>query len=146
MRSAYYAWGGVATQVKDLPTDYFAFKDINPVFDYYTPVIVANNRFLKDSPETAKAFLKAVKHGYEDAIDDPEEAADILCKAAPELDRELVLASQKWLQNQYKAEVEQWGSIDAKRWDAFYGWLFENGLIEREIPAGFGFTNEYLSE
>lgn len=142
----YYAWGGVATEVKKLPTDYFAFKDINPVFDYYTPVIVANNRFLEENADTAKAFLKAVKHGYEDAIENPEEAADILCKAAPELDKELVLASQKWLQNQYKAEVEQWGYIDQERWDAFYEWLGENKLIEQKIPAGFGFTNDYLAE
>lgn len=142
----YYAWAGVATQVKNLETDYFAFKDINPVFDYYTPVIVANNEFLKEDPDTAKAFLKAVKHGYEDAIDNPEEAADILCEAAPELDKDIVLASQEWLQDQYKAEVAQWGYIDPKRWDAFYDWLGENGLIKQAIPDGFGFTNEYLAK
>ena len=142
----YYAWGGIATEVKDLPTDYFAFKDINPVFDYYTPVIVANNDFLKEEPDTAKAFLSAVKKGYEDAIADPKEAADILCKAAPELDEKLVLASQEWLADQYKAEVEQWGYIDPARWDAFYKWLGENKLIEQEIPAGFGFSNDYLEK
>lgn len=142
----YYAWGGIATEVKDLSTDYFAFKDINPVFDYYTPVIVANNDFLKEEPDTAKAFLSAVKKGYEDAIADPKEAADILCKAAPELDEKLVLASQEWLANQYKAEVEQWGYIDPARWDAFYKWLGENKLIEQEIPAGFGFSNDYLEK
>lgn len=142
----YYAWGGIATEVKNLPTDYFAFKDINQVFDYYTPVIVANNDFLKEDPDTAKEFLEAAKKGYEDAISNPEEAADILCKAAPELDKELVLASQKWLKDQYKAEVEQWGYINPERWDAFYAWLSENNLIEKEIPAGFGFTNDYLPE
>lgn len=142
----YYAWGGIATEVKDLPTDYFAFKDINPVFDYYTPVIVANNDFLKEEPDTAKAFLSAVKKGYEDAIADPKAAADILCKAAPELDKELVLASQEWLADQYKAEVEQWGYIDPARWDAFYQWLGENKLIEQEIPSGFGFSNDYLEK
>lgn len=142
----YYAWGGIATEVKDLSTDYFAFKDINPVFDYYTPVIVANNDFLKEEPDTAKAFLSAVKKGYEDAIADPKEAADILCKAAPELDEKLVLASQEWLADQYKAEVDQWGYIDPARWDAFYKWLGENKLIEQEIPAGFGFSNDYLEE
>lgn len=140
----YYAWGGIATEVKNLPTDYFAFKDINPVFDYYTPVIVANNDFLEEKPDTAKAFLSAVKKGYEDAIADPKEAADILCEAAPELDKELVLASQEWLADQYKAEVEQWGYIDPARWDAFYKWLGDNELIEQEIPAGFGFSNDYL--
>lgn len=142
----YYAWAGIATEVKHLSTDYFAFKDINPVFDYYTPVIVANNQFLKDDPDTAKAFLQAVKKGYEDAIADPEGAADILCKAAPELDKDIVLASQKWLAGQYKAEAEQWGYIDQARWDAFYEWLDENKLIEQKIPAGFGFSNDYLAK
>ena len=52
-------------------------------------------------------------------------------------------ASQNWIADQYKAEVEQWGYIDPERWDAFYAWLYENGLSE-EIPAGTGFTNEYL--
>lgn len=142
----FYAWGGIATEVKELPTDYFAFSDINPVFDYYTPVVVANNDFLKNNPETAKAFLNALRKGYEDAIANPEEATDILCKAAPELDRDIVLASQKWLADEYKAEVEQWGFIDPARWDAFYQWLGENQLIEQEIPAGFGFTNDYLAK
>ncbi len=105
----FYAWAGVATEVAGLETDYFAFKDMNPVFDYYTPVVIANNSFLEEKPETAKAFLKALKKGYECAIEKPEEAAQILCEASPELDEKLVLASQEYLKDEYKAEVEQWG-------------------------------------
>lgn len=142
----FYAWAGVATEVAGLETDYFAFKDINPVFDYYTPVVIANNDFLKEKPDTAKAFLKALKEGYEDAIENPEEAADILLGASPELDEELVKASQEYLKDQYKAEVEQWGYIDGARWNAFYNWLNENGLSETEIPENAGFSNEYLPE
>ena len=124
----FYAWAGVATEVADLETDYFAFKDINPVFDYYTPVVIANNDFLEEKPDTAKAFLQALKQGYEDAIADPDEAASILLEASPELDEELVKASQEYLKDQYKADVKQWGYIDPARWNAFYGWLNENGL------------------
>ena len=105
----FYAWAGVATEVADLETDYFAFKDINPVFDYYTPVVIANNDFLEEKPDTAKAFLQALKQGYEDAIADPDEAASILLEASPELDEELVKASQEYLKDQYKADVKQWG-------------------------------------
>ena len=112
----FYAWAGVKTELEGLETDYFAFSDLNPVFDYYTPVIISGTKFLESEPETAKAFLAALAKGYEDAIADPEEAADILCEAAPELDPELVLASQKYLADQYKAEVEQWGYIDPERW------------------------------
>ena len=142
----FYAWAGVKTELEGLETDYFAFSDLNPVFDYYTPVIISGTKFLESEPETAKAFLAALAKGYEDAIADPEEAADILCEAAPELDPELVLASQKYLADQYKAEVEQWGYIDPERWNAFYNWLNENGLSDPELPENFGFTNDYLPE
>lgn len=141
----FYAWAGMATEVAGLETDYFAFKDINSDFDFYTPVVIANNEFLKKEPETAKAFLKALKQGYEYAIDKPEEA-EILCKASPELDKDLVKASQEYLKDQYKAEVKQWGYIEPKRWNAFYNWLNENGLSEPEIPENTGFSNDYLPE
>lgn len=142
----FYAWAGVKFELSNIDTDYFAFKDINPVFDYYTPVVIANNEFLEEEPETAQKFLTALRDGYEYAIDNPEDAADILCTAAPELDEELVLASQEYLKDQYKAEVDQWGYIDPQRWNAFYQWLNDNGLSETEIPENTGFTNDYLPE
>lgn len=142
----FYGWAGVKMEQEGLETDYFAFKDINPVFDYYTPVVIANNTFLEEEPETAKKFMTALKDGYEYAIENPEEAAEILCEASPELDKDLVTASQKYLADQYKAEVEQWGYIDGERWNAFYQWLNENGLVENEIPENAGFSNEYLPE
>ena len=142
----FYAWAGVKFELTGAETDYFAFKDINPLFDYYTPVVIANNEFLEEEPETAKKFLTALRDGYEYAIENPEEAADILCEAAPELDPELVLASQEYLKDQYKAEVSQWGYIDPERWNAFYQWLNENGLTEAEIPENAGFSNDYLPE
>ena len=142
----FYAWAGVATEVAGLETDYFAFKDINPAFDYYTPVIIGNNEFLEKEPETAKKFLSAVKKGYEDAIEDPDGAAEILCEAAPELDQELVKASQEYLKDEYIADADRWGYIDPDRWNLFYNWLNENGLTENEIPENTGFSNEYLPE
>lgn len=142
----FYGWAGVKMEQEGLETDYFAFKDINPVFDYYTPVVIANNSFLEEEPETARKFLTALKEGYEYSIENPEDAAEILCEASPELDKDLVCASQEYLAGQYKAEVEQWGYIDPERWNAFYQWLNENGLVENEIPENAGFSDEYLPE
>lgn len=140
----FYAWAGVKTELEGLETDYFEFADIDPVFDYYTPVIIANNDFLKENPDTAKAFMEALSKGYEFAIENPEEAADILCKAAPELDKELVLASQKYLAKEYQAEAEYWGYIDADRWNNFYKWVNDMELVEGEVPLDTAFSNEYL--
>lgn len=142
----FYGWAGVKTELEGLETDYFAFSDIDPVFDYYTPVIIANNDFLKENPDAAKAFMKAVSKGYEYTIENPEEATDILVEAAPELDRELVLASHKYLSDKYKADAPKWGYIAPERWNAFYKWVNENQLVEGEIPLDLGFSNDYLPE
>lgn len=140
----YYAWDGVAAEVKGLDTNYFAFGDIDPAFDFYTPVIIANDGYLKEHPDKARAFLEATEKGYGDAIADPAEAADILCKYAPELDRDIVAASQEWLADKYVDDAEYWGVFDAERWNRFYDYLWDNKLIEKEIADNFGFTNDYL--
>ena len=142
----FYGWAGVKTELEELETDYFAFADIDPVFDYYTPVIIAGNKFLEEKPEIAKAFLRAVSKGYEYAIAHPEEAAEILCGVNQELDKELVQASQKYLSEQYQAEAEKWGYIDSVRWNNFYNWLNDNDLVETDIPENTGFSNAYLPE
>ena len=140
----FYAWAGVKTELENLDTDYFAFADIDPVFDYYTPVIISGNKFLQENPDTAKAFLSALSKGYQYAMENPEAAADVLCKAAPELDKELVLASQKYLKDQYQADAQYWGQIDPTRWNNFYKWVNDNNLVEGKIPENAGFSNEYL--
>jgi len=141
----YYAWAGISCKQQGLDTNMIYFKDITPEFDYYSPVIIGNTDWMSANPDTAKAFLEATKKGYELAISDPAKAADILCQQVPELDKNLVKESQEWLASQYKAEVSRWGYIDQTRWDAFYTWLSDNKLSDA-IPAGYGFTNDYLPE
>ena len=146
----YYGWGGINAQLAGLDFDYFYFKDIDPVFDYYTPIIIANNDFLAEDPDTAKAFLSAAAQGYEYAIEHPEEAAQMLIDGdttgSLSASEELIVESQKWMADQYKAEVEQWGYIDPARWNAFYNWLNENDLVAVDIPEGTGFSNDYLPQ
>lgn len=144
----FYAWAGIACETAGLETDYFEFADINPVFDYYTPVIIGNNAWLSENPDSAKAFIEALSKGYTYAVENPEDAADILMDAAPELksNSELVYASQKYLASEYIADASKWGEFDPERWAAFYNWLNENNLLEEKINPDFGFTNDYLPE
>lgn len=144
----FYAWAGISCQTAGLETDYFEFADINPVFDYYTPVIIGNNAWLDKNPETAKAFLEALSKGYTYAVENPKDAADILMDAAPELksNSELVYASQEYLASEYISDASKWGEFDPERWSAFYNWLNEKNLLEEKIDPDFGFTNDYLPE
>ena len=144
----FYAWAGIACQTAGLETDYFEFADINPVFDYYTPVIIGNNDWLSENPETAKAFIEALSKGYTYSVENPKEAADILMNAAPELKSniELVYASQEYLASEYISDASKWGEFDPERWSAFYEWLNEKNLLEEKLDPDFGFTNDYLPE
>ncbi|MDR3161272.1 MAG: ABC transporter substrate-binding protein [Spirochaetaceae bacterium] len=139
----YYAWDGIAAEIRNLEIGYLDFGKINPVFDFYTPILVTNRDYAADHPAEVKQFLAALSRGYGFAMEAPAEAAEILLKHAPELDRELVLRSQEYLAGQYQADAPRWGEIDGGRWDRFYGWMFEQGILERDI-RGQGFTNEYL--
>lgn len=142
----YYGWDGIKCKQAGLDTNYLAFRDMDEIFDYYSPVIIANNEYISQNPDITRAFLSAVKKGYEDAAKDSEEAAEILCKNVPELDETLVKESQKYLSEQYIADADSFGIIDAERWNRFYNWLNENELVTNEIPENTGFTNDYLKK
>ncbi len=144
----FYAWAGKACEVAGLETDYFAFADIAPVFDFYTPVIAADDDYLAQNPTAVKAFLAALSKGYAFAVEDPGGAADILMEAAPELksNPELVYASQEFLAGEYIADASRWGEFDPERWAAFFRWLNENALLSAPIDVSAGFTNEFLPE
>lgn len=146
----YYAWAGVACEKAELDFDYFALTDIDGVFDYYTPVIVANNQFLEESPEIAKAFMRATKKGYEFAARNPEEAAEILVEGdtTGSLDGSLdfVTASQEWISEKYIDDADGWGVFDPDRWNRYYSWVYEQGLISQRIPENHGFTNEFIKD
>ncbi|MDR1764504.1 MAG: ABC transporter substrate-binding protein [Lachnospiraceae bacterium] len=139
----YEGWDVVAAQVEGFEYNYLDFAKTSPVLDYYTPVIISGDKFLSDSPDVAKRFLRATGKGYEYCAKNPGEAADILLAAAPELDAALVKASQEFLAGQYVAEQESWGYIDPARWEAFYDWAYKNGVVAKELGAS-GFSNAYL--
>lgn len=141
----YYGWDGIKCKQEGLDTNYLPFREMNKTFDYYSPVIIANNEFLKKDPDTAKAFMSAVKKGYEFAAENSDEAADILLKEAPELDKKLVKASQEYLSGEYISDAESWGKIDPDRWNGFYNWLNDNKLVENKIEENTGFSNDYLN-
>lgn len=145
----FYGWSGINAELSGVACDYWDFASLSDVLDYYTPVILANNDFLEQEPETARAFLKATAKGYEYACEHPEEAAEMLI-AGDTTDsltdsRELVYASQKWLSERYIADAPAWGYITPERWNGFYAWLYANGLTAHDL-SGTGFSNDYLPE
>ncbi len=140
----YYGWDGVEAERRGLKLNYLALKDINPIFDYYTPVIITNEGLLANQPELAKKFLQAVSKGYLYAVHEPVKTAEIMMKHVPELNAEQVQRSMAYLAKEYQADAPYWGYQDSEVWKRFGDWMFEERLINLSVPANSAFSNDFL--
>lgn len=142
----FYGWTGIEAELRGVPLNLIPLTDYSEKLDYYTPLLITNEKTIKEQPELVKAFLAATAKGFQYAMDKPEEAAKILLKAAPELDEELVMASQRWISPRYQDDAPQWGIQKKSVWVNYADWMREHGLIEQEFDADAAFTNDFLPE
>jgi ABC-type nitrate/sulfonate/bicarbonate transport system substrate-binding protein len=140
----YYGWDGIQAELRKIPLNVIMLKDFDKALDYYTPVIITSEKNIKERADLVKKFMHATSKGYELAIAQPEEGAKILLKHAPELNAELVMASQKWLSTQLQADAPQWGRQKKEVWEGYAQWMFERKLLDKMIEADKAFTNEFL--
>ncbi|MFD2445459.1 ABC transporter substrate-binding protein [Bacillus sp. CGMCC 1.16607] len=140
----FYGWTGVEAELRNEPINMVYLTDYSDKLDYYTPVISTNEDMIKNDEKTVKEFMAALSEGYNFAIDHPADSADILIKAVPELDQELVKKSQEWLSSKYQDDAARWGEQKLEVWENYSTWMFENELLDKELDAEKAFTNEYL--
>ena len=143
----YEGWEGIEAQRRGLDVQLIRFSDwFDCLPDYYTPVLIASEETLQKRPDMVRRFLAATSRGYRYAIEHPQEAAEILIKAAPENDPELVRLSQAWLSPRYQAEAERWGEQKQDIWQAYADWLSLHALLDKRIDVSQAFSNDYLPE
>ena len=142
----YYGWTGVEAELRGQELNMQYLTDYSEKLDYYTPVLTTSETMMNENPETVQAFMAAVSKGYEFAIEKPDQAADILIEAVPDLDPELVKASQEWLSPKYKDDADQWGIQKEEVWSSYAEWMYNHDLLEEKLNANEAFTNEFLPE
>ncbi|KPK88986.1 MAG: hypothetical protein AMJ88_18220 [Anaerolineae bacterium SM23_ 63] len=141
----FYAWQGVQADLQGIDLDIIMMEDwFECIPDYYTPVFIAHETTIRERPGLVRKFLLAISHGYEYAIDHPDEAATILLEAVPELDEELVRVSQAWLSPRYQADAPRWGEQRFSVWDNYSNWMAQYNIIAAPIDAASAFTNDFL--
>ncbi|MDB5052999.1 MAG: putative thiamine biosynthesis protein [Bacilli bacterium] len=140
----FYAWTGIQAELQKEPQNMLYLKDFSDKLDYYTPVLSTNETMIKEKPEIVKAFVAATAKGYQYAIKNPEKAADMLIKAVPDINKELVIASQKWLSPRYQADAPRWGEQKKTVWDNYADWLTEHKLLEKKLDSDAAFTNQFI--
>lgn len=141
----FYGWQGFQAQQQGVDINVVMMEDYcNCIPDYYTPVVIANEDTIHNKPQLVRAFMEALSRGYDFAIDYPEDAADILLAAVPELDAELVKSSQNWLSGYYQADAPRWGEQKESVWQGYTDWMVEYDILSAPISADAAFTNEFL--
>ena len=141
----FYGWQGFQAPQQSIDLNIVMMKDyFDCIPDYYTPVVIASENIIANKPEVAKALMEALTRGYNFAIQNPDEAAELLLAAVPELDTEIVKASQHWLSEYYQAEAPRWGEQKESVWQDYTDWMVVHGILSAPISASDAFTNEFL--
>ncbi|RUT31369.1 ABC transporter substrate-binding protein [Arsenicitalea aurantiaca] len=150
-------WEGVKAELEGTEQRRFRYADYG-VPDQHTNFIASSTAFLEAEPETARAFLEALRRGYAFAVENEEEAARLLVAANPTAlpDDSLARASLAALnEGHYLAsETGAIGTIDPEKFAAMGEFLFTSGMLldvnaeplaERPDFSAY-FTNAYLPE
>ena len=138
------AWDYIQAQLAGVELNYTPCTQLDARLDYYTPILVANTDLLEQDPEMVRAFLRATRRGYEDCIEDPDGAAEILYAHASNYDPEMLKLSQEYLADKYIADASSWGIMKDEVWDAYTDFLVEYGVLTEAIPAADCYTNDFL--
>lgn len=141
----FLGWDGVQAQLRGVELNTVPLYG-SCLPDYYTPIVIAGESTIAERPDLVRRFLAATRRGYEFAIANPAEAAEILLKYAPESDPELIRASQSFLSPRYQDDAPAWGVQDPAKWETFAAWMYDNGLLPERVDAAAAFTNEFLPE
>jgi len=147
-------WDGIQAKLDGVNLGMFFLKD-SGIPDFYTPVIITSQTNVTAKAEALKAFMAATTKGYDYAIANPKDAADILMAANPKgtfSNPELVYESQAYLSPLYKDDAAQWGQQTLAAWSGYPKFLFDNGVLQdpdgkplsKELDYSSLFTTAFL--
>lgn len=140
------AWTNIQAKLKGFDINYIPVRELDESLNYYTPIIAASEDTIANKKDMVSKFMEATSKGYEYAIQNPEESAKILISKVPEIDEELAIESQKFLANEYKADSPRWGEMKDSIWTNYTNFLFDKGLIEKNMESSEAYTNEFLPQ
>ncbi|WP_297135220.1 ABC transporter substrate-binding protein [Terrisporobacter sp.] len=142
--NVFEGWTGVEAKLRGEEINFIATKDLDKRLDYYTPLLITNDKIINENPDLAKKFLAATSKGYEDCVNNPEESAKTLLKYAPEINEELAIESQKFLADKYIDDAPRWGEMKDSVWNNYTDFMMEYKLINKDMKASDAYTNEFL--
>lgn len=149
----FVTWEGIEAKQRGIELRTWKYTDFG-IPDYPGVVLVAARALVDSDPDLLARFLAATIKGYEYAVSEPNDAAQMMIDIAGEdvfPNLELVFESARLLAAQYYVDPDgRWGSQTLAHWEGYTGWLFEHGLLldvdgdPLEAPPDYAahFTND----
>jgi NitT/TauT family transport system substrate-binding protein len=124
--------------------------NVIPVADYVQLAsngLVTNEATLQSDPELVRAVLRAVMHGLQDVLADPDAAFQVCMKYV----EGLAEADQGVQREVLDASIRLWspeplGVSEPQAWQNMADVLLEMGLIQSPLDVSQAYSNDYLPE
>ena len=134
---------GVALESKGLKPVITRVQNLNvPAYDQLE--VIARSGQVSRHPRMIRAFMSAVARGTAAAIEDPEDAAEVIAAG----DESYFRGSPKQLEAEVEATVpllSRSGYINPDKARRLIGWMHEQGMIKRTLPVSSLLTNEFVA-
>lgn len=149
-------WEGIEAELAGTPLNFFLPADYGVTATPAEIGISTTRDYLSSHSDVVQRFAQATQKGYQYAVDNPDEAGDILIEQNPSanLDTDLVHESQELLSSDYWPDADgSVGHADLDAWQQYVDYLVSNGLLTDENGATVTeapdvsdlVTNNYLS-
>ena len=113
--------------------------------DFYELVLVANEGKVSEDPDLVQRFVRAAMRGYQDAIDDPQGAVQLLGEVRPEVDLSIEIPGVDLLAPLWEPDNgKNFGWQEEDRWVDFAQWMQESGLLASGADAKSAFNNSFV--
>lgn len=135
--SSVMTWEDVEAEIEGHPYASFRYQDYG-VPEQQAIGIASSDAYLEQNHDDADAFVKAVQKGFQYAIDNPDEASELLIQANEDTlgtASELVHKSTELMATDgfYFAEGVTLGAAVPEYWDALGDYIIEHGFL---VDAG----------
>ncbi len=128
----FVTWDGIDARLRGIEIKSWKYSDFG-IPEFHGMVLAANRTLINDDPDLLTRFLAATIKGYEFAVSEPEDAAQMMIDIAGEdafPNLELVFESARMLAAQFYVDPEgRWGSQTLDHWRGYTEWLYEHQLL-----------------
>lgn len=113
---------------------------------FYADVLFTTDQMIEQKPEVVRRFLRATLKGWEAAIQDPEQAADVTLAYIPNGDKAFQLGMLKASIPLIDTGDLPIGTMQPEIWQTMYQILLEQGIITTPFDVSSAYTLQFMEQ